>query len=497
MTPAARPDLQSAQPKTDVATPGLSPRITRDPVRMCNMGRRGKTNILSFIGSHLLFCILSVQVAFTLAIITALHSWAPNAPQSPAVAGLLGAVAGALILAAGWAAMRGARTQRKEHGRSRAVSDLMETVMVTSQEWLWAVDGQGVFTFSSRASLTLLGYEPAELIGRPMSMVIDPDELAGACQAGTDELGGHGSAWAGSRISCRHRNGAPVWMEVSGRSRLTPGGLGPGFEGTSRLLPTHTVRTLLKKRIRERIDSTVHGGMILTAFQPIYELTTGTLTGVEALARFPSDDGQSPDHWFSEATSVGLGGELEFATLEVALRKAAKLPEHLYVALNLSPDTCLDSRLAGLLERSGLAADRIVLELTEKLAVDEYAPLLAAMEPLRRSGLRIAVDDAGSGFASMRHVLQLRPDIIKLDRSLIAGIDSDLGQRALGAAMVEFAHQIGAQIVAEGIETPAELAAVTQLGMTCGQGYFLGRPTLHPDDWATWNTASFSGANTD
>jgi len=95
----------------------------------------------------------------------------------------------------------------------------------------------------------------------------------------------------------------------------------------------------------------------------------------------------------------------------------------------------------------------------------------------------------------MRHILQLRPDIIKLDRSLIAGIDSDQGQRALGAAMVEFAKQIGALIVAKGIETQAELKAVTQLGMTSGQGYFLGRPTIHPADWAAWHKAHIRGCN--
>ncbi len=460
------------------------------------MGQRRKTNILSFIGSHLLFCVLSVQVAFALAIVTALQSWATNAPETPAVAGLIAAIAGGLILIAAWTAARGIRTQRKERDRNRAVSDLMETVLDTSQEWLWAIDGHENFTLSSAASARLLGYEPDELIGRPVSLVFDPDELAGAREAIAAALGDHPSGWTGVRVCYRHRSGAPVWMEVSGRSRPTREGPRPGFEGTSRPLPTQTVRTLLKNRTRERIESTVEGGTILTAFQPIYELTTGTITGVEALARFPSDDGQSPEHWFTEATSVGLGGELEFAALEAALRKAAKLPEHLYVALNLSPDTCLDPRLPELLKRSSLAADRIVLELTERLAVDEYVPLLASLEPMRQCGLRIAVDDAGSGFASMRHVLQLRPDIIKLDRSLIAGIDIDHGQRALGAAMVEFAHQIDARIVAEGIETQAELIAVTQLGMTFGQGYFLGRPTLHPADWAAWHSTRITGSKT-
>lgn len=132
----------------------------------------------------------------------------------------------------------------------------------------------------------------------------------------------------------------------------------------------------------------------------------------------------------------------------------------------------------------------MVLELTERLEVPEYGPLIAALAPLRERGLRIAVDDAGSGFASMRHVLHVRPDIIKMDRSLISGIADSRGQRALGAALVEFARRIGATLVAEGIETQAELAAVTGLGMAGGQGYLLGRPSIHPREWAAWHQAS-------
>jgi PAS domain S-box-containing protein len=459
--------------------------------RGVQMVRGRKTIILSFIGSHLLLCVLSVQIAFAIAIVTALHF---GATDSPAQTGILGSLAGGLILIAVWTAARGIRTQFKQRDQGRAMSDLMERVLDTSAEWLWAVDDHGNFTFSSRTSTTLLGYDPAELLGRPLSTVIHQDELASR-QSVASALGDRGSDWAGVVVSCRHRNGAPVWMEVSGKSRQDRDGRPTGFEGTSRLLPAQTVRTLLKERVRERIDKTVQSHMILTAFQPIQELTTGTITGVEALARFPSDDSRSPDHWFNEATSVGLGGELEFAALEAALHNSATLPEHLYVALNLSPETCLDPRLPGFLEQSGLAVDRIVLELTERLAVDEYAPLLAALAPLRRRGLRIAVDDAGSGFSSMRHILQLRPDIIKLDRSLIAGIDSNQGQIALGAAMVEFAKRIGARIVAEGIETQAELTAVTQLGMTSGQGYYLGRPTTHPTDWAAWHKARTPDSN--
>ena len=190
------------------------------------------------------------------------------------------------------------------------------------------------------------------------------------------------------------------------------------------------------------------------------------------------------------AAAVGLSDELEIAALETALEAAQELPACIYVALNISPSACLDPRLPDILERSGLAFERIVLELTERLKVEEYGPLNYALEPLRRRGLRTAVDDAGSGFASMRHVLHVRPEIIKLDRTLITGIQDDEGRLALGAAMSEFARRIGATLVAEGIETEAELAAVTGLGMAAGQGFLLGRPTVNELDWENWRRHS-------
>ncbi len=445
------------------------------------MVQRYRGMIPSFLGGRLLLVIVCVQIAFAACIAAALGSGILTM-VSPVGAVILVSFAGSLIVLAVLVSVKGIRAHHAERSRARNAFGLIETVAHTSQEWLWAVDEEGTFLFSSRSSKALLGYEPSELVGRPCRMVIDPDDLASARQSVGAAMDVQGAGWDGVVVICRHRNGAPVWMEVSGRARPS----GTGFEGTSRPVPAQSARALLKQRIRDRVEATLRGRVILAAFQPIYELAGGTIIGVEALARFPSEDGKGPEHWFNEASTVGLGGELEFAALEAALEAAGRLPARLYVALNLSPETCLDPRLPGFLENAALADDRIVLELTENLAVDEYAPLMAALAPLRRRGLRIAVDDAGSGFASMRHILQLRPDIIKLDRTLIAGIDDDQAQQALGKAMVEFAKQIGATIVAEGIETREELAAVTELGMNAGQGYFLGRPTIRPAEWETW-----------
>ncbi len=178
---------------------------------------------------------------------------------------------------------------------------------------------------------------------------------------------------------------------------------------------------LFTRRSRRRIEAILGDRMLLTAFQPIHELSSRNVIGVEALTRFVSDDGASADHWFNEAAAVGLGPDLEFAALQAALVAAEQLPENVYVALNLSPVTCLDPRLRAFVEQSRLAVDRIVIELTERLAEDQYGPVVAALEPLRMRGLRVAVDGAGAGFGSMSQVNHLSPDIIKLDRNLIAG----------------------------------------------------------------------------
>ena len=237
-----------------------------------------------------------------------------------------------------------------------------------------------------------------------------------------------------------------------------------------------------------RIASVLAHRTLLTAFQPIFDLSTDAVVGVEAFTRFVSDGSDTADRWFAEATSARLGRDLEFAALESALVAAQRLPRHLYVALKLSPATCLDPLLPELLRESGLHPGRTVLQLTDALTDEEPAALVSALAPLRARGVRLAIDHVGSYFASIRHVRGLEPEIIKLDRHLIAGIDSDPLRHAFGEAMTIVARQIGASVTAEGIETSHQLAAVTALGMTAGQGYFLGRPSTLPQDWERWNS---------
>jgi EAL domain-containing protein (putative c-di-GMP-specific phosphodiesterase class I) len=253
-------------------------------------------------------------------------------------------------------------------------------------------------------------------------------------------------------------------------------------------MPPQLVEQLDTLRSLSRISSLLQNQMLMTAFQPIYGLASQSVVGVEALSRFVSDDGGGAELWFAEAAAVGLGANLEFSALGSAATAAANLPPHLYVALNISPMSCVDPRLPELFDHIGLSITRIVLELTEGIPDEEYLRFISAITPLRERGLRIAIDDSHSGTGALSRMLHLRPDFIKLGRNIINQVDSDASQYALAACMVDFADQIGTVLVAEGVETPDELRVLTELGISAGQGYLLGRPSVQPKEWAAWNT---------
>ncbi|MBD8729710.1 sensor domain-containing phosphodiesterase [Pseudomonas sp. CFBP 13710] len=209
-------------------------------------------------------------------------------------------------------------------------------------------------------------------------------------------------------------------------------------------------------------------------YQPIYDLHTMHVAGWECLSRFNGQPARTPDVWFKEAAEVGLGKELECLAVAVALAGLARLAPGTYLSINCSPELVLSGRLLGLFKN--YPAERLVLEITEHAVVQDYASLQVALQPLRLRGVRVAIDDAGAGYASMRHILQVRPDIIKLDMSLTRGIDQDFQRRAMASALIAFARETGSVIVAEGVETEAELAQLKRLGAANAQGFLLGRP---------------------
>ena len=220
-------------------------------------------------------------------------------------------------------------------------------------------------------------------------------------------------------------------------------------------------------------DGLSQGGFSIV-HQPICALPGLGILGYECLSRFTAEPLRTPDLWFAEAEEVGLRQELEIAALRKALASAAHLPAGAYMSINVSPATLLCAAFHTLLARH--PGDGLVVEITENATVEDYAVLSEALRPLRGRGFRLAVDDAGAGYASMQHILQLRPDIIKLDMQLTRDIDADPARRALAAALIGFAHDIDSLIVAEGVETEAELQVLRALGTDAVQGYLIGRP---------------------
>jgi diguanylate cyclase (GGDEF)-like protein len=224
---------------------------------------------------------------------------------------------------------------------------------------------------------------------------------------------------------------------------------------------------------RRHIEGALDGDLRIV-HQPVVDLSSGLVVGVEALARFPDVDGASPDAWFAAAADLGLRVELELAAFRAALETLDDLPAPLHLGVNLSPDTVVAEGVWDELPPELLA--RLVIELTEHAPVADYDRLRAVLRPLREWGARVAVDDAGAGFASLRHILLLEADIIKIDASLTREVAGHRGRRALAAALCSFAVEVGATVVAEGIEHPDDLGALQGLGVEQGQGYLLGAP---------------------
>jgi diguanylate cyclase (GGDEF)-like protein len=212
---------------------------------------------------------------------------------------------------------------------------------------------------------------------------------------------------------------------------------------------------------------------IKPVYQPLVELSTGRLIGFEALSRFNSEEQRAPDAWFNQAARCGRGLALEIAAIKAALANAHNRPAGTYLSLNFSPSALGSPKLMAVLPRN---MSDIVVEVTEHELASEDGALEEGLAKMRARGARIAVDDAGAGYAGLNQVMRVQPDVIKLDRSLIEGVHSDSAKSALVEFFVMFARRVGAAVCTEGIETLDELRTLINLGVTYGQGYLLGRP---------------------
>ncbi len=223
-----------------------------------------------------------------------------------------------------------------------------------------------------------------------------------------------------------------------------------------------------------RIDAALRRQSFHMAFQPIFEIDAPRPCGFEALCRFESDPYRSPDKWFDEARQVDRAIELELCVIAAALKTLPVLPPHITLSVNASPATVTSGRLADAFADHPL--ERIVVEVTEHAIIDDYDGLIRELRLLAFRGVSIAIDDVGAGYSGLSHILKLRPDIIKLDLALIRSVDTDMARQSLVKAMVHFADQTAARVIAEGVETRDELAKLRDLGVHRCQGYLLGKP---------------------
>jgi EAL domain-containing protein (putative c-di-GMP-specific phosphodiesterase class I) len=240
-----------------------------------------------------------------------------------------------------------------------------------------------------------------------------------------------------------------------------------------------------QERARSRIRDLIDHRRVDIALQPIIDIATGRMLGVEALARFPSGYGP-PDAVFAAAHAAGVGSDLERLAAERAYDVLPLLAPEQYLAINLTPAVAME--LVGLEDLSRLPLDQLVLEITEHQAVENYALLRDSLTTARAGGLRLAIDDAGAGYASLHHIVELAPDIIKIDRSLVDGASSDAARRSVVRAFVHLAADLGASVIAEGVERPEDLHTVHDLGATAAQGYLLARPSHNRADIGTWRS---------
>lgn len=402
-------------------------------------------------------------------------------PHPEDIPGLLGAGFAVLAFVAALGVLHSSIVARRRE--ERATQSLAADAS-TSPDWVWESDAQGRLTYSSHGVEALLGYRDDELLGVNM-VELQVDDVDRA-QAHEILAVAHRakSGWTSHEFDWRHKDGRAVRLKGSAVALHDHKDQLVGFRGSRRLATPGVADQELAKAARARVSEVLRTRAFDIALQPIVDLTTGRLSGMEALARF--HDGRSPDLWFRDARDAGQSLQLERATFEASVQLFDVVPTPMYLSINASPDLLIDPGFQHNLRECDLPLGRLVIEVTEHAQVLDYVELNAAIGSLRQDRVRIAIDDTGAGFASLTHVLELRPDVIKLDRGIVTQLDVDRARRSVITSMVLLALDIGATITAEGVETDRELDALRTLGVDHAQGYFLARPTVDRNEWRHW-----------
>ncbi|MBF6606110.1 MAG: EAL domain-containing protein [Chloroflexi bacterium] len=373
-----------------------------------------------------------------------------------------------------WQSARSAR--RTEIARSAALEE-RDRFFDVSSDMLATASADGYFIRLNPAWQATLGYDLAELRSRPFIEFVHPDDRAATNIEAARQVD-EGKTVLNFENRYRHRDGSYRWLEWTSTPSADGSRLyavardvtGRKEEEERRLAPILAVREQ-RAEARRKIEATIAQRAFRPVFQPVVDLSSGSVVGFEALTRF--DDGCRPDVVFARALECGLGIELERVTLEAAVREARLLPRNAWLSLNVSPTLLSD--VEALRPLLGEPSRAVVLEITEHESIGAYAPLREALTRLG-SHVRLAVDDAGAGIANFSHLVELRPDFVKIDAGLVRGVDTDVSRSALVVGLVHFAEAAGCLIIAEGIETEGERATVAELGVRLGQGYLLARP---------------------
>jgi PAS domain S-box-containing protein len=412
---------------------------------------------------------VTATISVTLGLLTL---FSMHAARVTRVLGLVGIIAGPLAC---WVAWLLAGRLRAAGRLARDSSRRLQSAAVTGHELVWEIDPEGVVTYMSDLSREMFGVEPADLVGHTVFVLLPEDQQAHARELLETSIAER-RGWSGLTFEAYSGEGELRWVETTGVAHLDTRGDVSSFTATTRVLDAVAVQQITLDRIRDRVQSVLTDGRLTTVFQPIVAVGTGAVVGHEALSRFPDPPVQGPDRWFADADRVGLGLHLDLLALQTALSTAEQLPAFGYVSMNITPATLQSGLLTDVIAGAAIPGERIVVEITEHVSVEDYQILRAPLDELRALGVRLAVDDAGAGYASFRHILRLRPEFIKLDQEITRGIHADAARRALAAAVVMFALDVGATVIAEGVETEEELAMVATLGIDAAQGYLIGRP---------------------
>lgn len=341
-----------------------------------------------------------------------------------------------------------------------------------SVDMLCLAGTDGYFKTLNQAWSETLGYEDGELLQKPFVEFVHPADRQATIDAAARIAGGHKLVRFRNRYRCK--DGTYKWLAWTAAPALSDGTIYAAARDVTDEVLAEATDLVQSEEQRARILTVMSEGGIRAVFQPIVNLASLEVGGYEALSRFDTAPVAPPDQWFAAAHAAGLGPALEIYAIHQAISHSYQLPTAAFLSVNASPQTLLTDEFSELM--AGLHGASLVVEVTEHAVVTDYEPLQRAIDTVRKHGVRLAIDDAGAGFASLKHIVRLLPEFIKLDIFLVHDIHKDPVKRAVVAGMVGVASQIGGKVIAEGVETAEDLRVLFELGVEWAQGYYLGRP---------------------